>query len=191
MKFKTSLPVEASDLQINYRSRMVLLGSCFSENIGQALTHRKFTALINPLGISYNPISILKNVTTIVGDGLVVDRRSKSLLIAALAHMINDKDVFYFPSYELLVDDLRDYRFYKEDLIHPTDQAIRYIWEYFSKTFLSEETKSQVLKVEKINDMLEHKITNPGSEDAQIFQEKIKKEIESISDIIPIEKWDH
>ena len=67
-------------------------------------------------------------------EGLIENNRSKAHLITVLQQLVfEEKKVSYFPSYELMLDELRDYRFYKEDMIHPNDTAIKIIWEFFKK----------------------------------------------------------
>jgi len=75
----------------------------------------------------------------------------------------------YFPSYELMMDELRDYRFYDRDLIHPNALAVDYIWERFSSVYFSEETQKTMQKVQEIQRGLAHKPFNPDSEAHQRF----------------------
>ncbi|WP_226390198.1 GSCFA domain-containing protein [Penaeicola halotolerans] len=104
-------------------------------------------------------------------DSLPLNTVSKASLRLA-AHELAEKHhdlVHYFPSYEIMMDDLRDYRFYKADLIHPNDQAENYIWEHFSQGFFSKETQSIVSKWQKIQQAIAHKPFNPESEGHQRF----------------------
>ena len=64
---------------------------------------------------------------------------SKACLIQVIAELTKNQNCSYFPAYELVMDDLRDYRFYKKDLIHPNELAIDYVWNFFCKTYLSKE----------------------------------------------------
>jgi len=101
--------------------------------------------------LSISPVRHLK-------DGFIENQRSKSLLINAVHDAIEIYDCcHYLPVYEILMDDLRDYRFYKGDLIHPNDQAISYIWEKFSETFLSRDTINFINKNMKLNKYSQHK----------------------------------
>jgi GSCFA family len=80
-----------------------------------------------------------------VKDGVHENNLSKSVLLLLTDFLVKTFDqVNYFPAYELIVDDLRDYRFYKEDLIHPTKQAVDYVFDKFSETHFSEKTKQGV-----------------------------------------------
>ena len=92
--------------------------------------------------------------------------------------------LFYFPSYEILMDELRDYRFYKEDMLHPTEQAVQYVWERFVETFFTAEAQSLMQEVGSIQRALAHRPFNPEGEKHLQFlaalQEKIKKMEEKI-----------
>jgi len=289
---------------IDYNSKIILLGSCFSDNIGQKLRYHKFQSILNPFGILFHPkaietiiknalckkeytekdlfflnerwqsfeahsklsssskeeiieqlnkasvsinkavknsthfiitlgtswvyrfnesgeivanchkvsqnkfkkellsvaeinkslsliISLIKEINPSISfiftvspvrhlkDGVIENQQSKSHLISALHQIIPiHKNSFYFPSYEVMMDELRDYRFYKEDMIHPNQIAINYIWEKFYENWLSDEALELKKEVIKIQRGLEHKPFNPNSEGHQQFlsslQEKIK-----------------
>lgn len=296
MKFRTTIEAIKSHNRILYGDKLILIGSCFSDNIGQKLKESKFDVTINPLGISYNPISIQKQLTYLSGEeklkkedivrqgdyyyhfdfhssyrnsdpqsliellnnnlantrtlfekgdkafitlgtaivycrkgavvsnchkqnltlfdksmlsfealsdaladikkeltrlnpsleiiytvspirhtkeGLVNNQLSKSLLRSA----IGEGDYHYFPSYEILIDDLRDYRFYAHDMIHPSSSAIEYIWDYFKDCYCSDELRKQMDKIAKINNKLSHKAFNPKSKEHQAFLKKLRSEI--------------
>lgn len=87
---------------------------------------------------------------------------------------------FYFPAYEIVLDELRDYRFYKEDMLHPSPQAVAYIWECFQQTFFTPETKEFVKEWESIRRALEHRPTRPESKAYQDFLGKTLLKLESI-----------
>ena len=113
----------------------------------------------------------------------------------ALNQLVEENDfVHYFPSYELLLDDLRDYRFYKKDMIHPTDMAVDYIWEYFSKTWFSQETNDLNQKIKKIRMAASHRPFQPDSPNHLAFVKKqlmLIKEIEAEYDFLCFEKEKH
>lgn len=91
-------------------------------------------------------------------DGMVENTLSKANLINALHQTISgEKNVHYIAVYEIMMDDLRDYRFYKEDMIHPNEQAIKYIWEKFGAAYFSEETTAFIAESLKIKQSLQHK----------------------------------
>jgi len=305
-KFRTEIQIPPSDHKVSHQSKGVLIGSCFSENIGALLVQNKFNVDINPTGIVYNPFSAatclraliqekkyqkedlfktnsryvsfdhhgnfsnsdpdkclnrinanikqasiqLKNadyiiltfgtawvyrladsekivsnnhklpakhftrellkIETIVEhyqelikdirqynpavqfiftvspvrhwkDGAPLNMVSKSTLILAI-HELTGLFEFaeYFPAYELAMDDLRDYRFYDEDMIHPNSQMTSYIWKKFSETYFSQESINLIKKLESVNRALKHKPFHPGSEDHQQF---IKKQLEVIGEL--------
>ena len=109
-------------------------------------------------------------------DGFIENQQSKSHLISALHQIIkNQKNIFYFQSYEIMMDELRDYRFYKEDMIHPNQIAINYIWEKFYENWLSDEAidlKKQVIKIQR---GLEHKPFNTDSNEYREFLSSLQK----------------
>ena len=86
----------------------------------------------------------------------------------------------YFPAYEIVNDELRDYRFYKEDMLHPSDQAVAYIWERFSAAYFSKETNAFLEKWRPIKASLNHIPFNPDSEEHQIFMQRTQEKIEEL-----------
>lgn len=104
-----------------------------------------------------------------------------TLLLAADAVCRAHPDFcFYFPAYEIVLDELRDYRFYKEDMLHPSPQAVAYIWECFQQTFFTPETQEFVKEWESIRRALEHRPTRPESKAYQDFLSKTLLKLESI-----------
>jgi len=105
-----------------------------------------------------------------IKDTLIFNSVSKSVLRLACHHLCEQHpNVHYFPAYEMLLDDLRDYRFYEPDMIHPNATAISYIWEHFSHLFLSEQSNQFITKWEKIMKALEHRPFNPATEEHKDF----------------------
>lgn len=86
----------------------------------------------------------------------------------------------YFPAYEIVNDELRDYRFYKEDMLHPSDQAVAYIWERFSAAYFSKETNAFLEKWRPIKAALNHRPFNPDSEEHQVFMQRTQEKIEEL-----------
>ncbi len=97
-------------------------------------------------------------------DGFVENNRSKANLISAV-HQLTEKHqgVLYFPSYELIIDDLRDYRFFAEDMVHPNYAATNYVWEKFLATCVDEESKQLMKEISIIRNARNHKAFNPES----------------------------
>lgn len=103
-------------------------------------------------------------------EGMVENQRSKATLVLAAAHLADRLPyVHYFPAYELLLDDLRDYRFYGDDLVHPSPQAVEYIWEFFSRTYFPEATQRLIREVEEVLRAAQHRPFRPDSAAHQAF----------------------
>ena len=116
-----------------------------------------------------------------IKDGFVENTQSKSHLISAVHQTISEtENCTYFPSYEIMMDELRDYRFYTEDMLHPNQTAITYIWERFLDTWLSQEAINTSKQVEEIQRGLAHKPFNPNSEAHQKFLKKLQQKIEKL-----------
>jgi len=118
-------------------------------------------------------------------DGFVENQLSKAHLITAIHKVLeseiwNLKPAIYFPSYEIMMDELRDYRFYAEDMVHPNQVAINYIWERFFETVISEESHSIVEEVGSIQKGLQHRPFNPDSEGHLKFKEKLREKIATL-----------
>jgi hypothetical protein len=120
--------------------------------------------------------SNLKVVFTIspvryIRDGVVENNHSKARLIEAVHELVAEtENTFYFPAYELIIDDLRDYRFYKADLVHPNEQAIDYVFEKLMDTIFDEETKKLFDKIKDIVTAKEHRPFNKNTEAYQRFK---------------------
>lgn len=295
MNFRTELSDYKLPFEINYKSKLFFMGSCFTENIGDQFESLKFNVVTNPMGILFNPISIfhglssfihervpadddfikrdgmtyswnhhsvvsndsqeglskeihrlnrsahkhledtqvlfitlgsawayryletkkivanchkipsqdfrrelletddiidsfrvlysdlkhlnpsLKIVFTVspvrhIRDGLIENNVSKSELIRSV-HKITKQfsDCHYLPAYEWIVDDLRDYRFFEEDLVHPNKMAVDYVWEKLTELLFSDPTKSDVLSVNKFISGYNHKALQPRTEVHQKF----------------------
>ena len=97
-------------------------------------------------------------------DGAHGNQVSKSILFIAIEKLLfADRELSYFPSYELLIDDLRDYRYYKDDMLHPSAKAVEYIWEHFSDTYFTSETKRIYKEASKIITATRHRVMDENS----------------------------
>lgn len=282
MKFRTEIPIPQFPFQIGYDDQIMLLGSCFSNHIGNLLITNRFSVCSNPFGTLFNPISIANNIgfsispetfseeylylhdgrwisfahqtknietdkkqfinnikkqlsetysslkkTTVLfltfgtayyykfierniivanchkipnpkfeklrlsiyeivscydsilneiykinpkikivftvspvrhlSDGFNENQISKSILHLAIEQLVNNESRFYFPAYEIFIDDLRDYRFYCNDLCHPAENGIQYIEEFFSKSFFTPETEQKRKEFIKQNLLENHR----------------------------------
>lgn len=102
-----------------------------------------------------------------IKDGFIGNTRSKAHLIAAVHALISNLEAsgsYYFPSYEIMMDELRDYRFYAEDMLHPSATAINYIWEKFQTVWISEEALEIMSEVDSIQKGMSHRPFNPSAE---------------------------
>lgn len=288
MKWRTEISVPRLDVEINHATSMIMLGSCFTDEIGMRLRRQLFDAEVNPSGILFNPESIadtitdtlddrrftaeelfevdgtwrtlrrhsrfslpdrdatlrllnssldttrrrllsadllivtfgsaiihrhiqsgsvaanchkqpaslfsvegigvddiisrwrslldrlfalnpaLKVIFTVspvrhVGYGLQRDRLSKSTLIVAANQLAGDR-VSYFPSYEILVDDLRDYRWYAEDMVHPSPAAADYVYDIFRQSLMTPDTIAHADKWDRLTRRMEHRHSSPQAE---------------------------
>jgi hypothetical protein len=103
-------------------------------------------------------------------EGLIENNRSKAVLIHAVHQVVSEKDkVAYFPAYEYVIDDLRDYRFYAEDLVHPNHAATQYVWEQFVASYMTEDTQAIMKQVAEIQLATQHKPFFAGSTAHQKF----------------------
>ncbi|WP_028872898.1 GSCFA domain-containing protein [Psychroserpens burtonensis] len=303
MNLQTKIPLKTQQFnQIDYNSKVLLLGSCFSENIGEKFAYFKFQKLQNPFGILFHPLAIETLITNAINeksytkdaiffhneqwhcydahsrlsnasqdqllqdlnatitkthqflkdashvvitmgtawayrfietdtyvanchkipqkkflkellsvdeiaaslnaiislvksvnskasflftvspvrhikDGFVENTQSKSHLITAIHSVINDgsssASEAYFPSYEIMMDELRDYRFYTEDMLHPNITAVNYIWERFVAVWILEDTQNTMKAIEEIQKGLAHRPFNPNSEAHQVFLNRL------------------
>ncbi len=119
-------------------------------------------------------------------DGFVENTQSKSHLLAAVHQVVEPRaQISYFPSYEIVMDELRDYRFYNEDMIHPNHLAINYIWEKFKTVWFSEVTIKTLEEVISIQKRLLHKPFNIKSNAHQKFLANLQSDINDLSNKLP------
>lgn len=305
MKFSIPVVIPSAKKLIDYKDSLLILGSCFAENIGEKLTSHKFNTTVNPFGIIYNPISIANSLTHILNnsyfkedkllffndkwlslqhhgafsntnkteclqainqsitssnqqlknathlfitfgsawvyehekhglvanchkipakhftkrllkveeivaaytsliknikssnadinivftvspvrhakDGLWENNLSKAVLHLSIKEITENFDnCIYFPAYEIVMDELRDYRFFKDDLVHPTDLAVNYVWEKFAMSYFSKETIALMGNIQKIKQAAMHKPFDFNSEKHQQF---IKNQLTIIQEL--------
>lgn len=312
MDFRTVVPVARQRHHlIDYHSKLVLVGSCFSDNMGQKFNDSEFRSTTNPLGIFFHPFAIERSITRAINhtpferkdlflhnelyssfevhsrfngsdvdvvlahlnealdltykslleathifitlgsswvyrhietdqivanchkfpqraffkellsvdevvnslkavielissvnpnvkfiftvspirhikDGFTENNRSKAHLIAAVHDVVEQVNgTFYFPSYELLMDELRDYRFYYKDMIHPSEEAVDFIWGQFMSTWLSDEAQMFQKEIAAYKKGLDHKPFNPASRQHQDFMIQLKRQRELLLQKLP------
>lgn len=113
-------------------------------------------------------------------DGFVENTQSKSHLISAVHQLTDDKKICYFPSLEIMMDELRDYRYYDRDMVHPNEIAVDYIWDRFKKVWIDEKAYVVMDKVEQIQKGMLHKPFNPESAQHQQFIKGIDEKIKEL-----------
>ena len=114
-------------------------------------------------------------------DGLHENQLSKAALLMAVDQVCKQfENAHYFPAYEILLDELRDYRFYKEDMVHPTDQSVRYIWERFADFAIDLKEKPAMKAAAELKQMFQHKPLFPESEAFKRFVQLEEKRINEL-----------
>ena len=109
-------------------------------------------------------------------DGAIENNLSKSTLLLAIDEIVKHcKEAIYFPAYEIVNDELRDYRFYASDMLHPSDTAINYIWQRFSETFFTEETNNLRQRLEQFFAAKSHRPLHSDTPEYHKFLESVEK----------------
>ena len=120
-------------------------------------------------------------------DGLHENQLSKAALLLAVDQVCKQfENAHYFPAYEILLDELRDYRFYKEDMVHPTEQAVRYIWERFTDFAIDPNEKLAMKAAAELKKMLQHRPLFPESEAFRRFELLKKQKISELKRDFPM-----
>ena len=241
MTFTTPISIPRSERPISYSDRILLLGSCFVDNLARKMGEYYFRFTANPTGTLYNPVSIANHMDLLsehdvavitfgtawvyvdkatglvvdncqkrpasdfirrrltvdeivdlwqnvirkhanrcfvftvspirhIKDGLHENQLSKATLLLAIEKLSTLSSVSYFPSYEILLDELRDYRFYASDMLHPSETAIDYIWERFAETYLYElQTLKSMQELHQLYLDRRHRPLYPDSEQYRTF----------------------
>ncbi len=277
MEFRTKVHIHNKGISLSHRYKYLLLGSCFSDSIGDKLMNAGFDCVANPFGALYNPLSImnalsmrddefyrwtqkscddlnfdqvihttdvfvltfgtawvyeLKETGHVVAnckkqpetlfsrrritideivekyaqfienavvpnhktilftvspirhkkDGLHENQLSKSILLLAIDCLCKayPNNCYYFPSYEIMLDELRDYRFYADDMLHPSQVAVQYIWECFQQTYFSPKTIEFIEQFEHLNRILHHQ---PLDASNTAHQQLLAQTIEQINQL--------
>lgn len=295
MQLQTEIHIKAFDCKLSHTSKILMLGSCFADNIGERLTDAKFNVCINPFGVIYNPVSVansieillenrsftendlrlhnylyynfcfhssfsdvekqaalqkmnnakhqghnfiktaehilitfgsaiayrhtqtnqivanchklpscefekinltieeivnltntaIRNILKInnkanfiftvspiryLSNGAHENQLSKSRLLIAIDEICNiNSNCFYFPAYEIMMDELRDYRFYADDMLHPSSLAIDFIWQKFANAAIADKSLEIIEEIKKIQAAKMHRAFNPNSEEHKRF----------------------
>ncbi len=152
----------------------------------RSVLHSVLTAVyqVNP------EISVILTVSPVrhARDGFVENQRSKSHLFVALHQLLEESyenQIHYFPAYELMMDELRDYRFYEADMLHPNSLATQYIWERFKNTCISEKAYPTMKQVEEVQRGLRHRPFHPDSESHKVFRKQLDQKISALQTRYP------
>jgi hypothetical protein len=309
--FRTKLEIKEAKTKIDYSKKIMFLGSCFAENVGNIFIANKFNTLVNPFGIIYNPISVANSLNSIIDekeftqddlilvndkwaslfhhgkfsntnkqdcidrlnsnnssarlfledtsslvitfgtawvyeyiekemvvsnchklpakdfnryrlsvddivdtykelivklryfnpnikiiftvspirhwkDGANGNQLSKSVLLLAIDELIeNMPNIEYFPSYEIMMDELRDYRFYAEDMLHVSPVALNYIWERFKESNISSTALSAMKEINKLNKSIEHRPFSTNTQDYKDFLNNLLSKIDMLEKKYP------
>ena len=120
-------------------------------------------------------------------DGLIDNNRSKARLLETVHEL--SENTTYFPAYEIVIDELRDYRFYKGDLVHPSDQAVEYVWKRFGDLFFNSTTKELAKRVSKVNASMNHRSLHEKSDASEKHAASTFAEKQRISAEHPEARW--
>ncbi|MDT0691115.1 GSCFA domain-containing protein [Salegentibacter sp. F188] len=151
--------------------------------------------ILSYLHMINSKVSVIFNISPVrhTKDGFTENQWSKSNLMAALQQCLGEfqqneewkKTLSYFPSYEIVMDELRDYRFYAEDMIHPSSTAVDYIWSRFDDVWINQNTAETKNEVEKIQRALNHRPFNGKSKEHQKFKDKLQARINKLESRVP------
>lgn len=146
------------------------------------LTVVEITSALGKVIEALSPKQVVLTVSPVrhTRDGLVENNRSKARLIEVV-HQLTEHhtNTYYFPAYELVMDVLRDYRFYAQDLVHPNELAVQAVWQSLTETCFDEHTQAFVKDMKQLSNMQQHRVQHPETEAYRKFKEALKaKEME-------------
>ena len=147
-----------------------------------------WSELITELKTKYPQIQIIFTLSPVrhLKDGAVENALSKAILLQSV-HRLRSifPDIYYFPSYEIMIDDLRDYRFYEKDMVHPNETAIEYIWDLFKKVCMEEECFPVIKLMEQIQTAIHHRPFFPELKEHQDFRLTMLQRIDKLQKEYP------
>lgn len=145
-----------------------------------------------PLIRTINPeIEICFTISPVrhIRDGLIENNRSKAILIESVQQIVQATNTNYIPTYEIMIDVLRDYRFFKEDLIHPSEASIQIIWDWLVNNMAEERIFNLINSVVKVRKAEAHRPLNNNTQAIALHREKIKIEKEKLYSLNPNINW--
>jgi hypothetical protein len=159
---------------------------------------RFFSSIDNSVEHLIDAISKLRNINSAVkivltvspirhfSDGAILNQRSKAALILTASKLQEEiSGIYYFPAYEIFMDELRDYRFYAADMIHPSDLATDYIWDQFAKTLLTDDSKNLASEIQKIIVSIDHRPRHIDTNAYKNFMNATSKKLDALSQQYP------
>jgi hypothetical protein len=147
-----------------------------------------YDTLIEKLKEINHSLEIIFTVSPVrhLADGAVNNQLSKSILHCSIHSLLEKHShVSYFPSYEIYMDELRDYRFYASDMVHPSEQGARYIWQRFTETWMDKESKSIMADVEAVAKAVAHRPLHLGTITYKRFKQNTLKKLEQLTGHYP------
>ncbi len=171
-----------------YEHSGLVVGNCHkrphSEFVERELSIEQMTTILDSICQLFSQAQVIFTVSPYryAKYGYHQSRLSKASLLLAVdaIQRRRPEQVSYFPAYEIQLDELRDYRFYAEDMLHPSPQAIEYIWERFAELYLDSETHRFLADYEPIRKSLMHRIEDPNSPAAILFKEQTQQRISEL-----------
>jgi hypothetical protein len=142
---------------------------------------------------AFNPnLEVIFTVSPIrhIKDGLIENNRSKATLFELIEKLNTNFPIHYFPAYEIILDELRDYRFFKADGVHPNEMAIQYVWQRLTETLMSAETQKLCQEIVQLRQMENHHSLYPKSNEHQEFVLKTKEKIQQFLAKHPSIMWE-
>ena len=157
--------------------------------IRRRLTVDEIVELWQPIVEKYKDKRFIFTVSPIrhIKDGLHENNLSKAILLLAVEKIVNDQmvNVQYFDAYEILLDELRDYRFYSDDMLHPSPVAIAYIWQQFVDTFIGADTLREMDTLRALWLNRNHRSLHPGSAEDEAFRQRTEAELQQLQSRYP------
>ncbi len=159
--------------------------------VGEIVQH--YQALVDRI-TSLNPeIKIILTVSPVrhIMDGLTDNQRSKATLLLSAGELekLYPDICYYYPSYEIMMDDLRDYRFYNADLLHPNEQAIEYIWNHFLENCIREDAVKIIQRLDPLLKALHHRPLHTQTEQYKKFREQVAEKTRKLKKEFPFLEW--
>jgi hypothetical protein len=120
-----------------------------------------------------------------VKDGLHENHINKGILLQAVEQLTKQSGCSYFPAYEIMLDELRDYRYYAEDMVHPSSMAVEYIWQRLVETYMTADTQAEMKTLHQLWRDEHHRFIHPDSMEAKRFIERLGQKKHELQEDYP------